>query len=779
LITDDKPASNWELAYPVGNGRLGAMVFGGFPRERILINEETIWAKVNPQGMPGDSAETIRRVSDLIGRKKYQEADRLFKEKILNGHRASSYQPLGNLWITHLGEKVAGAEIRRELSLHEGIARTVIQTPAQHVIREVIASKSPDVLIIHLQSLDARKLHLKIELDRPLPIPGIMDKADPPEDPSQLERAHVEGNDLILESQAAVRLNDVLYPEGTRFAGRVRVLLDEGRILNGDDHLEVEDARRIAILISASTDYNRDRPLEPLADGWQNSVLERLNGLTIENLEAALTRAAGEHRRVMERCQLDLGETSAEVKQLTTAERRQKFVQGEFDPDLIETYFQFGRYLLVSSSRPGTLPANLQGIWNPFLEAPWKSDFHLNINIQMNYWPVEVTNLSEFHRPLFDFAEMLVPAGRDMAAKLGCKGVCTGHATDAWAQARIMSSEVYWGASFLCWQWVITHAMEHYRFTQDKNYLENVLWNLQTEAVEFCLSWLQRDSETGKWIAGPSASPENRFTYNSAEGKKTAAINMGNSFDQFLIKQVLSDYIEASEVLAKRQDSLVQKAESVLKELYEPGIDSKGRLMEWRYEFEEPEPGHRHISHVLGLYPGNQILPFRDPGLKTAVENTLSSRLESGGGHTGWSRAWITGLYARLGEGEKAYENLRQLLMKSTLDNLFDSHPPFQIDGNFGGCAAIAEMLIQSHETLDGKQIIRLLPALPDQWSSSGSVLGLKARGGFELDLDWENGELKKVNIRSETGGDCRLIFQEQELEIHTEPRKELVLTEF
>jgi alpha-L-fucosidase 2 len=339
-----------------------------------------------------------------------------------------------------------------------------------------------------------------------------------------------------------------------------------------------------------------------------------------------------------------------------------------------------------------------------------------------------------------------------------------------------MSTEVFWGGSFLCWQWVITHGMEHYRFTLDRDYLETTLWDLQSLAVEFCLSWLQRDPQTGQWIAGPSASPENRFRYSVDGEERLAAINLGNSFDQYLIRQVISDFLEAADILGREDVPLALEAKEVLRNLYTPGVDSQGRLMEWRHEYEEPEPGHRHISHVLGVYPGNQIQPFRDPEMKSAVEESLAHRLENGGGHTGWSRAWITGLFARLGRGDMAHENLRQLLAKSTLDNLFDSHPPFQIDGNFGGCAAIVEMLIQSHETEGAVPLIRLLPALPEEWPD-GSLRGIRARGGFELAVVWQNGAHKETSIRSQSGGRCILQYAESRKEVELEPREEVTIT--
>jgi len=340
-----------------------------------------------------------------------------------------------------------------------------------------------------------------------------------------------------------------------------------------------------------------------------------------------------------------------------------------------------------------------------------------------------------------------------------------------------MSSEVYWGGSFLSWQWLVTHAVEHWRFTRDLEFLSRRGWPLQVEAVEFCLSWLQRDPATGLWVAGPSASPENSFTYSTSVGPKTAAVNLGNSFDQYLIRQTFTDLLESAGVLHREDDPLVSRVRDVLPELYLPGVDSKGRLMEWREEYEEPEPGHRHISHLLGVYPGNQVLPLRDAKMKRAVEASLSYRLEHGGGHTGWSRAWITGLYARLGDGARAYENLVALLDKSTLDNLFDSHPPFQIDGNFGAVAAVAEMLLQSHETdSEGNPFLRLLPALPPAWRE-GEVIGLRARGGLTANLAWREGKPVEATLRATVPVECTVAYGERTKRVALDAGEEQRLT--
>lgn len=779
VIWADRPADNWELAYPVGNGRLGAMAFGDYPRERILLNEETIWAKVDPQTMPEDAAAAVREISELIRQGRYAEADQVFKTRLLNGHRPSPYQPLGDLWIEHRDEGDSPTALRRELDLASGVARTVLEFRDGRIVRELVASAPDDLILLRITTTRSAPLRLTVRLTRPRladQLAGVPSEVDGR--PPDAVTVRAEGDQLILEGEARTYLNGRLYRGGTRFVARVAVRLPRGgRLQPVDSSLEVEAAPEVLLLVAASTDYNRRAPLEPRTDEWRNEAWATLSKISQTPPAELFRRAVRDHRRWFDLVRFELGTTPPELRELPTGERRRRLAQGEWDPDLLETYFQFGRYLLIASSRPGTLPANLQGIWNPYLEPPWKSDFHLNINLQMNYWPAEPGNLCGLHLPLIDFIETLIPAGREMARRLGCEGVCTGHATDAWAQARLMSTEVFWGGSFLSWQWLVTHAVEHFRFGRERQFLEERVWPLQVEAVRFCLCWLQKDPQTGKWLAGPSASPENRFRYQGPDGPREAAVNLGNSFDQYLIRQTFTDFLESAEILGRLDDPLVQRVREVLPDLHLPQIDSLGRLMEWREEYEEPEPGHRHISHLLGVYPGNQVLPLQDARMKRAVEATLEYRLQHGGGHTGWSRAWITGLYARLGNGEKAYENLQALLEKSTLDNLFDSHPPFQIDGNFGGTAAILEMLLQSHETDEsGQPLLRLLPALPAAWSS-GEVRGLRARGNVEVDLRWSEGRLREARLTAPRPVSLTVRYRDDVRRVRLDPDRTEVLT--
>lgn len=724
----DKPASEWNEALPIGNSRLGAMVYGDPSKEQLQLNEETIWAGGPGNNVPKNTYAKILEIRKLLAEGKPAEAQKLsnetFPRKVPEDlDYGMPYQTFGSLWLNFPGHTTY-TNFVRDLDIEDAVARTTYKVGDVTFKREVFTSFTDDVLIIRLTASEKKSISFSLSLTSPHKSAVVS---------GEKGQLSMTGTGSSVDSKTG-KVN---------FKGIVRPVLRGGRLIQGHDNLEIQQADEVILYVSIGTNFKKYNDLTADPAKKAQDILDRAVKVKYEQALASHTKR---YQQQFNRVQLDLGTSSQALK--TTDIRVQQFAKAH-DPQLVALYFQFGRYLLISSSQPGGQPANLQGIWNDKLSPPWDSKYTVNINTEMNYWPAEVTNLSETHEPLFAMLQDLSVTGKESAQVMyKARGWNMHHNTDLWRITGVVDGG-YYGMWPMGGAWLTQHIWQHYLYNGNKDFLKKYYDVLKGKAL-FYLDVLHED-RSGKWLVlSPSMSPENSYMPGSV------GVSAGTTMDNQLIFDVFHNFIDATKILGV-EAKLADSVKLALDKLPPMQIGQHTQLQEWLDDMDKTTDKHRHISHLYGLYPAGQISPFRNPDLTEAAVNSLIYR---GDKSTGWSMGWKVNWWARLLDGNRSFKLIRDQLSPplgekgqggGTYPNLLDAHPPFQIDGNFGCTSGIAEMLVQSY---DGS--IFLLPALPDELPS-GKISGIKTRGGFEIDLEWKNKVLTRLTIKSSLGGSCRL----------------------
>ena len=747
-----QPASKWMQALPVGNGRLGAMVFGDPQKERIQLNEDSMWSGGPDWGDSKGTPEDLKKIRELIKNGKEHKADKLIVEKFSYKSVKRSHQTMGDLFINFQKDKKI-ENYKRSLDMDKALVEVSYTSEGNNYSERVFSSAVDDVLVIELSTSAKDGLNFNLQLSRP------KDKEH-----ATVSISNPVNNEISMIGMAT-QYGGLKYSKpfpidyGVKFETLLKVKNNSGTVTSKNGELVLRGVKKATIFIVGNTSfYHKD---------FKQKNKETLALLKNMSFESLLKRHITDYQKLYKRVDFDLGGHALDAFAIDV--RLKKIRAGENDPDMIAKLFQYGRYLLISSSRPGTNPANLQGIWNKDIEAPWNADYHLNINLQMNYWPAEVTNLSELHEPFFDLLDRVEKRGEITAKKqYGIdRGAVIHHATDLWAPAWMRAEQPFWGAWIHGGGWTAQHYWEHFQYTQNKEFLKERAYPFMRSIAEFYLDWLVWDDKTQTWVSSPETSPENSYI---ADDKRKAAVSFGSAMGHQIIAEVFDNVVSASKVLGYNDDFINEVKRK--REKLHPGIiiGNDGRILEWNKPYNEPEKGHRHMSHLYALHPSNQITIDKNPDAFEAAKKTIAYRLKYGGAKTGWSRVWMINLNARLFQNKKAEENIRKFLQISVADNMFDMHPPFQIDGNFGFTAGIAELLLQSHEGF-----IRILPTLPPNWEN-GKISGLKARGNIEVSIEWKDGRLVKLGLTSKEDQTKKIVYNGIDTSINLKANKTIWL---